>query len=54
MKSNIKEYRFLIEIGFSSENELDIFLAMIENDENISDTIYYNLRHAAIKEFYEN
>ena len=39
--------------GFSSEMELNAFLSTIENDENISDLAYYNLRHIAIERFYE-
>lgn len=49
----MNKYRFLIEEGFSSETELDEFLFTIENDEKISDRVYYNLRHAAIHRFYE-
>lgn len=49
----MKKYREIIAIGFSSEMELNAFLSTIENDENISDLDYYNLRHAAIERFYE-
>ena len=51
---NMKKYREVIEMGFSSERELNAFLSTIENDESISDLAYYNLRHAAIERFYEN
>ena len=50
----MKKYREIIAMGFSSEMELDAFLSTIENDENISDLVYYNLRHIAIERFYEN
>ena len=50
----MKKYRSAIEMGFSSERELNDFLSTIENDESISDLTYYNLRHAAIERFYEN
>lgn len=49
----MKKYREVIEMGFSSEIELNDFLSTIENDESISDFAYYNLRHAAIERFYE-
>lgn len=49
----MKKYRGIIEMGFSSENELNAFISTIENDESISDLAYYNLRHAAIKRFYD-
>lgn len=49
----MEKYREIIEMGFSSETELNTFLSTIENDEKISDRAYYNLRHAAIKRFYE-
>ena len=42
----MKNYREVIEI-------LNDFLSTIENDESISDLVYYNLRHAAIERFYE-
>lgn len=50
----MKKYREIIAMGFSSEMELNAFLSTIENDENISDMVYYNLRHIAIERFYEN
>lgn len=49
----MKKYREVIAMGFSSEMELNAFLSTIENDENISDLAYYNLRHIAIERFYE-
>lgn len=49
----MKKYREIIAMGFSSEMELNAFLSTIENDENISDFAYYNLRHIAIYRFYE-
>lgn len=49
----MKKYREIIEMGFSSEMEMNAFLSTIENDESISDLAYYNLRHAAIERFYE-
>ena len=50
---NIKKYREIIAMGFSSEMELNAFLSIIENDESISNLVYYNLRHEAIERFYE-
>lgn len=50
----MKKYKEIIAIGFSSEMELNAFLSTIENDESISDLTYYNLRYAAIERFYEN
>ena len=49
----MEKYREIIAMGFSSEMELNAFLSIIENDENISDLAYYNLRHVAIERFYE-
>ena len=49
----MKKYREVIAMGFSSEMELNTFLSTIENDKNISDLAYYNLRHSAIERFYE-
>ena len=51
---NMKKYREIIAMGFSSEMELNAFLSTIENDESISDLAYYNLRRIAIERFYEN
>ena len=50
----MKEYREIIAKGFTDETELNAFLSTIENDERISARGYYNLRHEAIKKFYEN
>ena len=50
---NMKKYCEIIAMGFSSQMDLNTFLSTIENDESISDLVYYNLRHVAIERFYE-
>jgi hypothetical protein len=49
----MRKYRDLIEIGFDTREELDQFLKTIEDDNNLTDRQYYNLRHEAINKFYE-
>lgn len=49
----MRKYRDLIEIGFDTREELDQFLKMIEDDSNLTDRQYYDLRHDAISRFYE-
>ena len=50
----MKEYREIIAEGFNNEKELNAFIETIADDEKISARAYENLRHEAIKRFYED
>lgn len=49
----MEKYHNTIEIGFDTREELDQFLKMIEDDSNLTDRQYYDLRYDAISRFYE-
>lgn len=51
MKCN--EYKKQIEMNVYSRADFNAYLAAIENDEEITDLQYENLRHFLIEIFYE-
>ena len=48
-----KQYKELIDLGFSTEEHLEKFIELIAYDEHLNDRMYEILRYLAIKEFYK-